>query len=77
MEGLRICHIIHCAVKSPDNCRRQGLCHITDSQSDNVRIWIFLLIVSYLFRYVGKQIASLKLQIIIIDRKHITFLLYT
>ena len=75
VEGLCMSHLFHSSVKSLNDRRRQGLCHISDSQSDDFFFRIFLLICCDFFCNIREQIASRKLQIILINSKHITFLL--
>ncbi len=54
VEGLCMSHFLHSSVKSLDDRRRQGLCHVPDPQADDFFIRICLLICCDLLCNIGE-----------------------
>ena len=77
MEGRRICHLVDCSVQCVDDRRSQRKRHIANPKPNNFLIRICLRKCIYFFCNVGKQIASRKLQVILVDFKHKFLLFYT
>ena len=75
MESGRISHLIHRLVHGLNDGRSDGLGHIADTQTDNVRVRMGLRESADLLRNVAEKITARQFLIIGVDFVHFSVLL--
>ena len=69
-ECLAVGTFIHSTMHRLDGCIRQGTGHVTDAQTDDVRLWMFCFVGIHLLGYLSKEVAVGELQIVCVDANH-------